>query len=335
MKSVLPSLISPTQSAFVLGRLIQDNSITALEIMHSMKIKAGTKGLMALKMDMSQAYDRLEWNFIFQCLHGFGFCEGWINLISQCITSVSYSFLHNGSPFGCIVPSRSLRQGDPLFLFLFILASKALTRLFIREERLGSIHGVRAARGAPLVSHLMFADHLVVFCRANIREARVVDTILQTYCGWSGQLVNKHKSAIYFSPNTLPEVIAAISDVLHLKRMKSDCKYLGLPMFWGKSKKTHFSEMQDRIQAKVAGWKCKSLSQAGRTVLIKSVATALPLPQYYMQSLHFPLGWYAKVDKILKDFWWGHSVHKARNYTPKRGMLYVNHNLLVASGSDA
>lgn len=73
--------------------------------------------------------------------------------------------------------------------------------------------------------------------------------------------------------------------------------------------------VKDRIQSKLAGWKSKALSQVGRTTLIKSVATALP--QYYMQSLHFPVGWCSQVDKFLKDFWWGFPSSKNRNYTPK------------------
>lgn len=45
-----------------------------------------------------------------------------------------------------------------------------------------------------------------MFCRANLREARIVDLILQEYCNWSGQPVNKNKSSIHFSPNTLLEL---------------------------------------------------------------------------------------------------------------------------------
>lgn len=246
----------------------------------------------------AQAYDRLEWSFILQILYGFGFSSLWIQLISQCISTVSYSLLLNGSPFGCIIPSRGLRQGDPLSPFLFILATEDLSRLILRVKRLGLIHSIQAARGAPFASHLLFADDLVIFCRANMREARAMDDILVTYCGWSGQLVNKVKSSIYFSPNSLPEVTSTISNFLNLKLMKKGSKYLGLPLFWGKDKSKHFAEIKERIQSKVSGWKSKILSQSGKTILIKSVATSLP--QYYMQSLHFPIGWCYQVDKILK-----------------------------------
>lgn len=61
-----------------------------------------------------------------------------------------------------------------------------------------------------------------------------MDAILLAYCNWSGQKINKHKSSIFFNPNTLPEVVVAISSTLQLSKMKNDSKYLGLPLFWGK-----------------------------------------------------------------------------------------------------
>lgn len=82
LKTLLPKIISTTHSAFVLDRMIQDNLISASEIMHSMSRKKGRSGLMALKMDMAQAYDCLEWPSILHALRCFGFSSDWIQLIS-------------------------------------------------------------------------------------------------------------------------------------------------------------------------------------------------------------------------------------------------------------
>lgn len=240
LKTLLPKLISSVQSAFVPGRPFQDNSICASEVIHSMKRKTGRSGLIALKMDMAQAYDRLEWNSILFALQCFGFSPTWIQLIHQCISTVSYSLLLNGSPFGRFTPSRGLRQGDPLSPFLFILTSEALSRLFLKAERLGLIHGIKASRRSPAITHLSFADDLLVLCRANLREAHEVDSLLKVYCDWSGQSINNHKSSIYFSPNTFLEVQSAISRALMLPKMKKTSKYLGMPLFWGRDKSKHF-----------------------------------------------------------------------------------------------
>jgi hypothetical protein len=71
LKPLFQNIISPNQSVFLQGRSIQDNSILAHEIFHSMKKKRGSGGLMALKLDMEKAFDRMEWSFILKYPKGF------------------------------------------------------------------------------------------------------------------------------------------------------------------------------------------------------------------------------------------------------------------------
>ena len=118
LKPLLDSIVSETQSAFVANRLITDNILIAFESLHHMKNNCTNKqGYIALKLDMSKPYDRVEWAFLEQILLKLGFHEDWVALIMQCIMTVSYSILVNGEPKGLFRPSRGLRQGDPLLPF--------------------------------------------------------------------------------------------------------------------------------------------------------------------------------------------------------------------------
>lgn len=110
MKGVLVDLISPNQSAFVPGRLIFDNTMVAYETIHTMRKKAtGGKGLMAIKLDMAKAYDRVEWPFLEGMMKTMGFSDHWTSLVMGCVTTVSYSVLINNKRCGAITPTRGHR----------------------------------------------------------------------------------------------------------------------------------------------------------------------------------------------------------------------------------
>lgn len=143
IQKVLPELISPNQSAFILGRLISDNILVAYETLHTMHTRMwGKDGYMAIKLDMSKVYDRVEWQFLEVVMRRMGFTEKWINLIMMCVRTANYAILVNGNPVRHIYPSRGLRQGDPISPYLFLLCAEALSSLLIRAKRIGYIQGV-------------------------------------------------------------------------------------------------------------------------------------------------------------------------------------------------
>lgn len=122
LKETLELVISENQSAFMKGRLISDNVMVYYEIMHFIKQKRrGKEGYMALKLDMSKAYDRIEWEYLRAVLMKMGFSGWWVHLIKQCVTSVSYTITYARWEIGPIYLSRGIHQGDPLSHHLFIL----------------------------------------------------------------------------------------------------------------------------------------------------------------------------------------------------------------------
>ncbi|KAH9754875.1 reverse transcriptase domain-containing protein [Citrus sinensis] len=107
MKLVLGEVISDSQSAFVPGRAITDNILISTEIIHYLKRKKqGKAGTAALKIDMSKAYDRVEWNFLKLMLLRMGFDEGWVELVMMCVSTVRYKVLRNRVEVGPIVPTQ-------------------------------------------------------------------------------------------------------------------------------------------------------------------------------------------------------------------------------------
>jgi hypothetical protein len=174
LKPLLHKIISPTQSAFLKDCSIHDNTTLAHEIFHSMKQKKGNGGLMVVKLDIEKAFDSMEWEFLSKILSLLGFNSRWIQWISQCITTSSFSILLDGAPYGKFFPSRGFRQGDPLSPFLFILGYEILSRLILKEESQGCLHGITIARLSPPISHLSFVDDVMIFSRANSNEANVI-----------------------------------------------------------------------------------------------------------------------------------------------------------------
>ena len=136
LKLILLQIISENQSAFISGKLITDNVLISFELMHYLDHKRDSKDCyIAIKLDMSKAYDRVEWGFMEQVMKKLDFHEKWVGLIMRCITTVSYSVLINGVAHGNIIPSRGPHQGDPLSSYLFLLCADGFSSLINKAIR--------------------------------------------------------------------------------------------------------------------------------------------------------------------------------------------------------
>ena len=124
LKPILTHIISSNQSAFIPDRLITDNVIIDYGYLYKIQHSKGKRnGLMALKLDINKAYDRLEWSFLKQSLIALGFSTKWIGLVMRCITTSLFSIIINGIPVGRIQPQKGLSQGCPISPYLFILCA--------------------------------------------------------------------------------------------------------------------------------------------------------------------------------------------------------------------
>ena len=198
----LDKIISPAQSAFIPNRWIAENQVIVQEILHSFKPRKTKPGLMAIKIDLQKAYDRVSCSFIHAVLLHLGFNEVFSNWILSCLTSVSFEVLVNGGKSESFKPSRGLRQGDPLSSYLFLLGQEILSRMLDHELRQKSISGIRTGRSGPIITHVMYANDIILFSKASKKDATSIARTLDKYCLWSGQQVNKEKSGILFSKHT-------------------------------------------------------------------------------------------------------------------------------------
>lgn len=128
-----------------------------------------------------------------------GFSSRWINWIMFCVSTVNYSVLVNNDMVGPIVLGRGLRQGDPLSPYLFIIYAQGLSSMIKKAEARGDLHGIKICRSAPIISHLFFANDSFLFFRANIRECKVMKSIVTTYEEASSQSINFIESEFFDS----------------------------------------------------------------------------------------------------------------------------------------
>ncbi|KAL8146786.1 hypothetical protein AgCh_004504 [Apium graveolens] len=132
-------------------------------------------------------------------------CNVLVRIVSKRLMTyvrmVKYSFVNNGKVFGDVRPHREIRQGDPISPYIYILCAEGLSTMLRRKEEEGHIHGISIARGAPKISHLLFADDCYLFFNATGEEARNMKNILSRYEMFSGQAISLAKSSITFSPN--------------------------------------------------------------------------------------------------------------------------------------
>uniref|UniRef100_A0A803Q9F4 Reverse transcriptase domain-containing protein n=1 Tax=Cannabis sativa TaxID=3483 RepID=A0A803Q9F4_CANSA len=310
LRCVIDKLISPLQSAFVTGRWIAESSILTQELVHTINTKKGKGGLMAIKLDMYKAFDRMEWSFLEKVLRCNGFDSQVSGLIMKCVSTVSYSVLLNGVPQKKLFPKRGLRQGDPLSPFLFLLCHEVLSKLLLRQQGLKNLQGITISRSAPAISHLMFADDTILFARANKQNVDTILKCINTYEAWSGQKCNLSKSSVLFSKNTLPSVKQNISGMLKVKECLGNEKHLGMPFVFKRKNREEFKFLRDKILQRIEGWKFRFLSLAGRTTLVKSVASSIPI--YTMSTCRIPLGTCRELDSLIRKFWWTGGNDKQR-----------------------
>lgn len=163
---VLDYVVGETEAVFVKNRSIVSNILVCQDLVRGYHRDKGPPRCM-MKIDLCKAYDSLDWSFLRQVPVGLNFPDCVVHWIMTCISSAHYSVLINGNPEGYFRGERGVRQGDPLSPYLFVLAMEYLARLLNKAQEVTDFKYYAKCKGLK-INHLMFADDLMLYCRADL-----------------------------------------------------------------------------------------------------------------------------------------------------------------------
>ena len=165
------------------------------------------------------------------------------------------------------------------------------------------LEGVSLGPNCPPIHSLLFADDLLICGKATIQESLVVKQTLDIFCSWSGQTPNWSKSGIIFSKHAQPAEIDGIKLVFPVPEMDHSFSHLGHPLILpAKNRAAAYNFIFDKFSFKLSSYKADKLSHAARLELIRSVFSSIPV--YYMSNILFTKKFLAKLNAIIRNFWW-------------------------------
>ncbi|GMI95158.1 hypothetical protein HRI_003185100 [Hibiscus trionum] len=305
----MQTVVSKSQFAFILGRSILECVLIANEGIDYMN-KLGAAGSV-FKIDFKRAYDSVDWAFLLRVIKEMGFGDLWCQWILRCISTASISVLVNGSPTKSFTLSRGLRQGCSLSPLLFNLVGEALHLMLDKAILVGLFNGFLIGRGsnAYMLSHLQYADDLIIFCGACLGELLNVKRVLRVFEIASGLQLNLSKSRL-FGVNKETKTVTVWASRVGCTIGHFPSEYLGLPLGPKRNSAILWEPVLEKFLKALSAWKVNCLSFSGRLVLIKSVLASLPI--YYMSIFQIPSEVVKKMNNIMENFLWGASVSQRK-----------------------
>ncbi|XP_057811347.1 uncharacterized protein LOC131025566 [Salvia miltiorrhiza] len=296
LNAVVAEIVLANQFGFISGCSIQECILLASECVNCMERSIQGRN-MALKVDIRKAFDTLSWEFVDVVLDSFGFppiFRQWIRVIFQ---SARISVLFNGEQHGFFSCFRGVRSH-----FLFGLAEDVLSHLLLDAADRGLIARMWMSRSMLFYSYLRYADDVILFCKAERRSCRMIESILQIYASVSGQFCNKAKSTIYFGKGVPLQLRRSLQHDLGFSTGSLPFVYLGVPIFAGRASSARLTCIRDRIIAHFPRWQGIQLSMAGCICLVISVIQSAAV--YSMLIYKWPAKLLHDLDHACRSFIW-------------------------------
>ncbi|XP_028554179.1 uncharacterized protein LOC114580518 [Dendrobium catenatum] len=273
-------------------RSLLEMDISMAEVLHVLKQLEENTSL----VDMEQAYDFMAWIFLKEILNYFKFPPKFSELIMDYVVDPMFSIIINGNCSKWVHARSGFRKGCPLSPVLFILCSQLLSNAFNHSSC-----GIKIFPDGPPISHLLYADDVIMFSKANRKEVLGVKKIHNNFCEWTGKKINYSKSIILFRKHVDRRRKRSLSKIMGFKYVK-EFLYLGVKMALRRLKREDFKFIIDKALKKLNQWGSKSLSMPGKLTLVNSVL--LDLPIYHSAHSLVPKKLLADLDKICEDFIW-------------------------------
>nr|GEZ72331.1 RNA-directed DNA polymerase, eukaryota [Tanacetum cinerariifolium] len=270
LTTVISSLISNTQSAFVANRHILDGPFILNEVLAWCKRKR--KQALVFKVDFAKAYDLVWWDFLLDILLAFGFGLKWCQWIRGIFSSNMASILINESPSSEFSIFSGLKQGDPFAPFLFILVMESFHLSITRAVNDGIFKGLRIT-GSSSLSHLLYADDVVFIGEWSIENLDNLLKILNCFHLASVLCINVNKSHVLGVGVPL-DIVRQGALRIGCEVMQTPFKYLGVMVGDHMSRYSAWSNTIQKVRGRLTRWKVKTLSIGGRLTLLKSVLGA-------------------------------------------------------------
>jgi len=300
LTAIVNKVISPFQIAFIPGRDILEGVVILQEVPHELRISK--RSGVILKLDFEKAYDKVNWNFLKEVMSRKGFSEKWIEWIMKVVCGGRVAVNLNGELGKYFRSYKGLRQGDPLSPLLFNLVADGLSGILSKASARGVIEGVTPHLVEGGLTHLQYADDTVLFIRNSKHSITNLKFLLFCYEEVSGMKINYNKSEVFALG--INEVEAeGIAKVFNCKLGHFPMKYLGLPISFKRLSKEDLSFSANKVEKRLETWKCNQLSHGGRSILINSSLSSIPM--YSMGFYWLYVGTYKRLDTTRGRFFFG------------------------------
>ena len=299
LKRLLPSFISPNQSAFVTDRLLMENVLLASELVKSYH-KPSISARCALKIDISKAFDSVQCPFLLSVLEAMGLPEKFIIWIKKCIELASFSAQINGELAGYFNSKRGLRQGCSLSPFLYVICMQVLSKL-LDKAALERRFGFHPYCKDLTLAHLCFADDVLVFSDGSKSSIEGILEVFKEFAKLSGLCISLEKSTLFLAG--VKEDASA--DILHQFPFETGSLlvgYLGLPLLSKKMSVADYAPLLSRIKSKINSWMARHLSFAGCLQLIGSVLYSVI--NFWLSAFCLPKQCIQEIDSPCSAFLW-------------------------------